>query len=85
MHETIHNVYHIDYKLNSITRNISHMTAREKLEDYIFASEIIIDDDTFFNYLKFYRYTDTQIASVLKIPVKYVRIKYQNFDKPKLL
>ena len=45
----------------------------------------IIDDDTFLDYLKFYKYTDTQIACDLNIPVKYVRLKFENFDKSKLL
>ena len=58
---------------------------KEELEADIFAAEAIIDDDTFLDYLKFYKYTDTQIACDLNIPVKYVRLKFENFDKSKLL
>ena len=70
---------------NSITKNISISSGKEELEADIFAAEAIIDDDTFLDYLKFYKYTDTQIACDLNIPVKYVRLKFENFDKSKLL
>lgn len=84
-HETGHNVVHGDYNINSITKNISIISGKEELEADIFAAEAIINDDTFLDYLKFYGYTDTQIACDLNIPVKYVRLKYKNFDKSKLL
>lgn len=77
-------VAHRDHNINSITKNISISSGKEELEADIFAAEAIIDDDTFLDYLKFYKYTDTQIACDLNIPVKYVRLKYKNFDKSKL-
>ena len=84
-HETGHNVAHRDINISSVTKNISLDSEREELEADIFAAEAIIDDDTFLDYLKFYRYTDSQIACDLNIPVKYVRLKFENFDKSKLL
>ena len=84
-HETGHNIIHGDYNINSITKNISVVSNREELEADIFAAEAIIDDDVFLDYVKVYRYTDSQIASDLNIPLKFVRLKYQNFDKSKLL
>ena len=84
-HETGHNVAHRDHNINSITKNISISSGKEELDADIFAAEAIIDDDTFLDYLKFYKYTDTQIACDLNIPVKYVRLKFENFDKSKLL
>ena len=84
-HETGHNIARRDINISSVTKNISLDSEREELEADIFAAEAIIDDDTFLDYLKFYRYTDSQIACDLNIPVKYVRLKYKNFDKSKLL
>ena len=84
-HETGHNVAHREINISSVTKNISLDSEREELEADIFAAEAIIDDDTFLDYLKFYRYTDSQIACDLNIPVKYVKLKYKNFDKSKLL
>lgn len=84
-HETGHNIIHGDSNIRSITKNISVVSGREELEADIFAAEAFIDDDVFLDYVKVYRYTDSQIASDLNIPVKYVRLKYENFDKSKLL
>jgi len=84
-HETGHSIIHGDYNINSITKNISILSGREELEADIFAAEAIIDDDTFLDYVKVYRYTDAQIANDLNIPVKYVQLKYKNFDKSKLV
>ena len=84
-HESGHVFRHGKCYTKSITKDILSVEGKYEKEADLFAAEALIDDDTFLDYLKFYRYTDTQIASDLNIPVKYVRLKYQNFDKSKLL
>ena len=84
-HETGHVFTKGRCNFRSITEDISsYSEARDEKEADIFTAEALIDDNTFLEYLKFYRYTEEQIANDLHIPVKYVRFKYENIDKSKL-
>ena len=84
-HETGHAFTKGRCNFKSLTEDISsYSEARDEREADIFTAEALIDDNTFLECLKFYRYTEEQIARYLHIPVKYVRFKYENFDKSKL-